>query len=122
MRLMSSEACRFALLMLLYILGLFQTCTIAQETSVGSGISLTQGQIREVIRQSSDKDLENEKKQRDYTYVERQQMRRLDGKGEVKSTEINTYDVLQIYSEQVRKLIAKNDKPLSEKDAKKEDE
>jgi len=85
-------------------------------------VSLSEEQIRELIRQSADKDMENEKKQRDYTYVERQQMRRLDGKGEVKSTEINTYDVLQIYSEQVKKLIAKNDKPLSEKDAKKEDE
>ena len=122
MRLMSSEACRFALLMLLYILGLFQTCIIGQETSIGTGISLTEDQIREVIRQSSDKDLENEKKQRDYTYVERQQMRRLDGKGQVKSTDTKTFDVLQIYGEQVRKLVAKDDKPLSEKEAKKEDD
>ena len=49
-------------------------------------------------------------------------MRKLDGKGQVKSTEIETSDVLNIYGEQVQKLVAKNDKPLSDKDARKEDE
>ena len=94
----------------------------AEERPTPAVTSLSEHEIRELIRQSADKDLENEKKQRDYTYVERQQMRRLDGKGEIKSTETKTYEVLQIYGEQVRKLVAKDDKPLSEKDAKKEDE
>lgn len=85
-------------------------------------LALTEAQIRELIRQSADKDLENDKKRRDYTYVERRQMKRVDNKGQVKSTETNTYDILEIYGEQVEKLIAKGDKPLSEKDAKKEDE
>src|SRR5450755_4761109 len=49
-------------------------------------------------------------------------MRRLDGKGQVKSTEIKTYDVMQMYGERVQKLISKDDKPLSEQDAKKEDD
>jgi hypothetical protein len=83
---------------------------------------LSQQQIQALIRLSADKDLENDKKQRDYTYVERQEMRKLNGKGQVKSTETETSDVLNIYGEQVQKLIAKNDKPLSDKDAKKEDE
>jgi hypothetical protein len=90
--------------------------------AISPGTALSEDQIREVIRQSADKDRENEKKQRDYTYVERQETRRLDGKGNVKSTESETYDVLEIYGEQVQKLIAKNDKPLSAKDAKKEDD
>lgn len=83
---------------------------------------LSQDQIRELIRLSADKDMENDKKLRDYTYVERDEERKLDGKGDVKSTEVKTYDVMEIYGEQVQKLIAKGDKPLSEKDAKKEDE
>lgn len=90
--------------------------------AIAPGTTLSEDQIREVIRQSADKDRENEKKQRDYTYVERQETRRLDGKGKVKSTESETYDVMEIYGEQVQKLIAKNDKPLSAKDAKKEDD
>ena len=87
-----------------------------------AGSPLSQDQIREIVRQSADKDMENQKKQRDYTYIERQVMRRLDGKGHVKSTESETYDVMEIYGEQVQKLIAKNDKPLSAKDAKKQDD
>lgn len=85
-------------------------------------LALTEEQIRDLIRHSADKDLENDKKQRDYTYVERQELRRLNGKGEVKSTEIKTYDVMEIYGEQVEKLIAKDDVPLSDKEARKEDD
>jgi hypothetical protein len=84
--------------------------------------TLSEDQIRDLIRQSADNDLENDKKQRNYTYVERVEERRLDGKGQVKSTEVKTYDVMEIYGEQVQKLTAKDDNPLSDKDAKKEDE
>jgi hypothetical protein len=94
--------------------------------SKNSSITLSEDQIRDqirdLIRQSADNDLENDKKQRDYTYVEREEERRLDGKGQVKSTEVKTYDVMEIYGEQVQKLTAKNDQPLSDKDARKEDE
>ena len=84
--------------------------------------SLSQDQIRQLIRETADHDMENDKKQRDYTYVEREEDHRVDGKGRVKSTEIKTYDVMEIYGEQVQKLISKDDKPLSAKEAKKEDE
>ncbi|MGB7555424.1 MAG: hypothetical protein WBM04_13710 [Candidatus Korobacteraceae bacterium] len=93
------------------------------EPSAQAALSaLSQEQIRNLIRLSADNDLENDKKQRDYTYVEREQERRLNGKGQVKSTETKTYDVLEIYGEQVQKLIAKDDKPLSAKAAQNEDE
>ncbi|HTA25911.1 MAG TPA: hypothetical protein VK763_20435 [Terriglobales bacterium] len=85
-------------------------------------VTLSEDQIRDLIRQSADNDLENDKMQRNYTYVERVEERRLDGKGQVKSIEVKTYDVMEIYGEQVQKLTAKDDKPLSEKDARKEDE
>jgi hypothetical protein len=91
-------------------------------TTNSAAPSLSQDQIRDLIRRSADKDMENDKKLRDYTYVERDQERKLDGKGDVKSTEIKTFDVMEIYGEQVQKLIAKDDKPLSEKDAQKEDD
>jgi hypothetical protein len=85
-------------------------------------ISLSQDQIRQLIRETADHDMANDKKQRDYTYVEREEDHRVDGKGRVKSTEVKTYDVMEIYGEQVQKLISKDDKPLSAKDARKEDE
>jgi hypothetical protein len=75
-----------------------------------------------MIRLSAEKDVENDKRQRDYTYVERSEEHKLNGKGEVASTEIRTYEVMQIYNEQVRRLTSKDDKPLSAKDAAKEEE
>ena len=84
--------------------------------------TLSREQIRELIRVCAEKDLENDKKQRDYTYIEREEQRSIGGDGKAKSTESKTYDVMEIYGEQVQKLIAKNDKPLSAKDAQKEDE
>ena len=40
----------------------------------------------------------------------------------MKSTELKTYEVLVLYGEQVERLIAKDDKPFSDKDAAKEEQ
>jgi hypothetical protein len=85
-------------------------------------VELSRAQIQEMIRLSAEKDVENDKRQRDYTYVERVEEHKLKGKGEIASTETRTYEVMEIYSEQVRRLTAKDDKPLSAKDAAKEDQ
>ena len=84
--------------------------------------SLSQDQIRDLIRQTAANDMENDKRQRDYTYIQREEQHHLDGKGQVKSTETKTSEILELYGEQVERLIAKNDKPLPEKDARKEEE
>jgi hypothetical protein len=84
--------------------------------------TLSNDQIRELIRQAAEKDMENDKRQRDYNYSERVEEHKLDGKGSVKSTEIRVYDVLQIYGEEARRMVSKDGKPLSEKEAAKEDE
>lgn len=94
----------------------------ADVAASGKPTTLSQDQIRELIRQCAENDLKNDKLLRDYTYVERQVTRHVDGKGQVKSTETKTYDELQIYGEPVEKLIAKDDQPLSAKDAQKQDE
>ncbi len=72
--------------------------------------------------QAEEKDLENDKRLRDYTYIERQEEHKLDAQGNVAKTEIRTSDILEVYGEQVEKLIAKDDKPLPADEAKKEDE
>jgi hypothetical protein len=82
---------------------------------------LSQEQMQQLFRVVSDKDMENDKRVRDYTYTERDVEHKLDGKGNTKSTEVKTYDVLEIYGEQVQRLIAKDDKPLGAKEAAKED-
>lgn len=83
---------------------------------------LSQEQMQNLFRVVADKDMENDKRLRDYTYIEREVQNNLDGKGSKKSTEIKTYEILEIYGEQVQRLIEKDDKPLSAKDAAKEEE
>jgi len=78
-------------------------------------------QIRALLIRAEEKDLENDKQLRDYTYTERQEERKLDARGNVGKTEIRTSEILEIYGEEVEKLIAKDDKPLSPEDAKKEE-
>ncbi|MFY9911866.1 MAG: hypothetical protein WCF22_17395 [Candidatus Sulfotelmatobacter sp.] len=82
---------------------------------------LSEVQMQQLFRVVADKDLENDKLLRNYTYVEREVVTKLDGKGDTKSTEEHTYDILEIYGEQVERLTEKNDKSLAEKEAAKED-
>lgn len=98
--------------------------TLAAILSVTSAIaqSLSNDQIRDMLRQVAAKDMENDKKQRDYTYTEREVENHLDGKGRISSTESKTFDVMELYGEQVRRLVAKDGHPLSGDDARKEEE
>jgi hypothetical protein len=110
----------------LFLIFLFSTSALPQGNAdpagPGATAQLTQDQIRDLIRSAADKDIENDKKQRNYTYIQREDEHKLDGKGQVKSSESRTYEIMVLYEEPVRKLIAKDNKPLSDNDAKKEDE
>ena len=110
----------------LLLIFLFSVSALPQGNASPAGpaatAQLTQDQIRDLIRSAADKDIENDKKQRDYTYIQREEEHKLDGKDQVKSTESRAYEIMVFYEEPVRKLIAKDDKPLSDNDARKEDE
>jgi hypothetical protein len=84
--------------------------------------NLSQAQMQALLRVVAEKDMENDKRQRDYTYTEREVENKLDGKGQTKSTEVKTYEVLEIYGEQVQRLIEKDGNPLDGKEAAKEEE
>ena len=120
---------RLALLLLLFL----SLSAIAQQASTNSARpaldltpdangSLSQAQMQALFRVVAEKDIENEKRLRNYTYIERQVQNSVNGRGKIKSSEVNTYEVLEIYGEQVERLIEKNDKPLSQKDAAKEEQ
>jgi hypothetical protein len=94
----------------------------APPATLSAPSSLSEDQIRELIRQTAEKDMENDKRQRDYTYIQREEQHKLDGKGQIKSTEIKTSEVMELYGEPVERLTAKDDKALSDKDARKEEE
>ena len=83
--------------------------------------ALSQEQMRELTRVVAQNYRENYKKLRDYTYIDREVTHKLDGKGQVKSTETKTYEIMELYGEPVERLIQKDDKPLDGKDAAKEE-
>lgn len=83
---------------------------------------LSQEQMQQLLRVVAEKDEENDKRLRNYTYIERDEQRDNDGKGQLKKTQIKTFEVLEVYGEQVQRLIEKDDKPLDGKEAAKEEE
>jgi hypothetical protein len=95
---------------------------LAATAQLASSAPLSQQQLRELIRQSAEKDLANDRAQRDYTYIQHEEQRKLDGNGQVQSTETRTFEIMVLYEEPVRKLIAKDGRPLPPKDAAREDE
>ena len=96
--------------------------TPVPDLTPGPDGKLSQQQMQQLFRVVADKDIENDKRQHNYTYIDREVQNNLDGKGNTKSTEIKTYEILEIYGEQVQRLIEKDDKPLGAKDAAKEEE
>jgi len=88
-------------------------------------------QIRNLLRRAEEKDLENDKRLRDYTYIEREERHKLNARGgesggvkpgEAKKTDSRTWEILEIYGEPVARLTAKDDKPLSADEVRKEDD
>lgn len=75
-----------------------------------------------IIRKSLERDFYNFSSVRDYTYVEREEDREYDGNGKLKKTESSTNEVLILAGRPYEKEIAKNDKALSEHEARKERE
>ena len=77
---------------------------------------------REIVRRSVEIDRKNLAISRNYTYLERHEVRELDGAGKVKSTQIQTWDVTLLEGSPYRRLVARNDQPLSPKEVKKEED
>ena len=94
----------------------------APDLTPGSDGKLSADQMHRLFQVVAEKDLQNQKQVRDYTYIAREVENKLDGKGETKSIEVKTYEVLEIYGDTVQRLIAKNDQPLDAKQAAKEEE
>jgi hypothetical protein len=83
--------------------------------------TLASGEIQPLIRAVAENDIANDLKQRDYTYLQREEEHKLDGQGNEKSLETRNFEIMMLYGQQVRRLIARNDKPLGAAEAAKEE-
>lgn len=77
---------------------------------------------QEIMRRAVDKDIVNWQAAKDYTFLEHEVDETLDGNGRVKSSKSETREILVLYGEPFERMVAKDDKPLSEKEQKKQDE
>jgi hypothetical protein len=77
---------------------------------------------REIVRRSVEIDHRTIELARNYTCRQREVMKKLGSNGEVKSSEIKTWDITVLYGEPYSRLIEKDDKPLSAGDEQKEEE
>ena len=76
----------------------------------------------EIIRRSISVDQANWQQAKDYTYLRDIQTRELDAQGQVKALHSDTYDVVILYGRPYERLIERDGKPLSGKQAQKEQE
>lgn len=76
----------------------------------------------DIVRRSVEQDRLNFERANDYSYVQHTELRQFGRDGRVVKTESRTFDVLVIDGEPYEKLIAKNGKPLSDAEARKEAE
>src|ERR1700677_2180903 len=86
-----------------------------------SGLMFAQD-AAEIMKRSVDRDFDNFERQKNYTYQQHQQDREFDAKGDVTKTETETSEILILVGRPYEKLIAKNGKPLSDSEARKEEE
>ena len=76
----------------------------------------------EIIRRATELDRRNTEISRSYTFLQRQEQRDVDAGGKLKKTESETFDVTLLEGSPYRRLVARDDKPLSPKDQRKEEE
>src|SRR5690349_4068757 len=77
---------------------------------------------KEIVRRATKVDHHNFERAQKYTCTQREVIKHLDKHGNVKSTEIKTFDINFYFGEFYARLVQQDDKPLSEKEQKKEDE
>lgn len=77
---------------------------------------------KEIVRRSIETDHHTLELARHYTCQNRQVIKHLGKHGEVKSTEIRTFDINFYYGQEYARVVQIDDKPLSEKEQKKEEE
>ena len=77
---------------------------------------------KDIIRRALEVDHHNFDRAQKYTCTQREVIKHLDKHGNVKSTDIKTYDINYYFGEFYSRLVQVADKPLSEKEQKKEDE
>jgi hypothetical protein len=77
---------------------------------------------REIVRRSVTAEIENSRRAKNYTFLQRTEERELDDSGQVRSKQSKTYDVTMLQGSSYKRLIERNDHPLLPREEKKEED
>ena len=110
---------------LIVTVALCAALALAQDTAPTSA-RITRGTVnadpRAIMQKAVARDIVSWQAAKDYTFLQRAQVDDLDGSGNVKFSTVETHEILMLYGEPFERMVAKNDKPLPEKEQKKQDE
>lgn len=90
--------------------------------SAKNDLASEQLSARQIMERAVAKDIVNWQAAKDYTFLERTQEDALDNGGNVKSSKSETNEIMVLYGEPFERLVAKDDKPLPEKEQLKQNE
>lgn len=68
---------------------------------------------REIVRKAVEQDERNSQVLDNYTFLQRQEIRELDHSGQMRSERAETYEVIPLEGSAYKRLVARNDRPLS---------
>jgi hypothetical protein len=85
-----------------------------------SGAALCAQDPREIVRKSVELDQANWLRMKDYTWTAQETDRHLDSSGKVQSAESQRWETTILYGEPFRHMLARNGKPLSAEEQRKE--
>jgi hypothetical protein len=94
----------------------------ATGTERKSNVAVTVPDARQIMQRAVAKDVVSWQAAKDYTFLQRTQQDALEGNGAVKSSKSETSEIMVLYGEPFERVIAKDDKPLPEKEQKKQNE
>jgi uncharacterized protein YndB with AHSA1/START domain len=77
---------------------------------------------REIVRKALELDALNSKLTQSYTFLQRQETRELDRSGKVKTRKIETWDITFLEGSPYKRLVARDDQPLSAEEQQREEE
>jgi hypothetical protein len=95
----------------------------AQQTApVAAPCPAPSGDLRDLIRRVADNVQLNDKRAREYTYLERETDQKVDKDGSITSSKTETHEIMILDNEFVERLVARDDRPLPSAEAQKEEE
>jgi hypothetical protein len=104
------------------IAAVFACCGVSVTATAQSQAQPPAADARAIMQKSLESFNRDLDLRRNYTYQTREVAKQLDGHGNVKSTDIRAYEVAVIDDQPRRRLIARNDQPLSADELQKEEE